>query len=101
MKQNKIYKNFFDYCIRQIELSIREVGYGDATINKKMKDYVNLLFSIIDKIDNWENEKNHKKIEILEYYINDVPDYDFYLEYFEKYRKFLTKILSIILQKIY
>ena len=88
-KQNL--QKFFDYCIRQIELSIREVGYGDATINKKMKDYVNLLFSIIDKIDNWENEKNHKKIEILEYYINDVPDYDFYLEYFEKYRKFLTK----------
>ena len=88
-KQNL--QKFFDYCIRQIELSIREVGYGDATINKKMKDYVNLLFSIIDKIDNWENEKNHKKIEIIEYYINDAPDYDFYLEYFEKYRKFLTK----------
>ncbi len=88
-KQNL--QKFFDYCIRQIELSIREVGYGDATINKKMKDYVNLLFSIIDKIDNWENEKNHKKIEIIEYYINDALDYDFYLEYFEKYRKFLTK----------
>ncbi len=84
-------QKFFDYCIRQIELSIREVGYGDATINKKMKDYVNLLFSIIDKIDNWENETNDKKIKIIEYYINDAPNYDFYVKYFEKYGKFLAK----------
>ena len=35
-KQNL--QNFFDYSIKQIELSIREIGYGDATINKKMKD---------------------------------------------------------------
>ena len=41
-------QNFFDYFVRQIELSIREIGYGDATINKKMKEYVNLLFSIIE-----------------------------------------------------
>ena len=54
-------QNFFDYCIRQIELSIREIGYGDATINKKMKEYVNLLFSIIDKINEWELENNEKK----------------------------------------
>ena len=43
--------------MRQIELSIREIGYGDATINKKMKDYINILYSIIDKIDNWEFKK--------------------------------------------
>ena len=39
-------QKFFDYFVRQIELSVREIGYGDATINKKMKEYVNLLFSI-------------------------------------------------------
>ena len=54
-------QNFFDYCVRQIELSIREIGYGDATINKKMKEYVNLLFSIIDKINNWESKGYEKK----------------------------------------
>ncbi|MDC3020305.1 hypothetical protein OA008_01575 [Candidatus Pelagibacter sp.] len=40
----KVFKNIetkenlqklFDFCIRQIELSIREIGYGDASINKK------------------------------------------------------------------
>ena len=84
-------QNLFDYVIKQIELSIREIGYGDATINKKMKDYVNLLFSIIDKIDNWELKNNSERKMIIENYINEVPNVDNYIEYFEKYRIFLTK----------
>ena len=84
-------QNFFDYTVRQIELSIREIGYGDATINKKMKDYINLLFSIIDKIDNWELKNNSERKMIIENYINEVPNVDNYIEYFEKYRIFLTK----------
>ena len=82
---------FFDFCIRQVELSIREIGYGDATINKKMKEYVNLLFSIIDKIDNWDKEDNHNKIGIFKFYIDDMENYENYVDYFEKYRIFLSK----------
>ena len=84
-------QKFFDYCVRQIELSIREIGYGDATINKKMKEYVNLLFSIIDKINDWENIDKVKKKEILKIYIQDPSNFDIYLEYFDKYRIFLSK----------
>ena len=58
-------QKFFDFCIKQLELSIREIGYGDATINKKMKDYINLLFSLIDKIDDWENLNNNQKEKII------------------------------------
>ena len=88
--KDKIQK-FFDYCIRQIELSIREIGYGDATINKKMKDYVNLLFSIIDKIDNWDDKDNDEKLQIIKIYIEDSSNCNNYLEYFEKFRVFLSK----------
>ena len=80
-------QNFFDYCIRQIELSIREIGYGDATINKKMKEYVNLLFSIIDKINDWENKKFQEKVDIFKYYIEGDDKYDFYVEYFDDFSK--------------
>ena len=82
---------FFDYSIRQIELSIREIGYGDATINKKMKDYVNLLFSIIDKIDNWDDKDHDEKLQIIKIYIEDSSNCNNYLEYFEKFRVFLSK----------
>ena len=84
-------QNFFDYCIRQIELSIREIGYGDASINKKMKEYVNLLFSVIDKIDLWEDMDNEKKIEIIKLFIEDGLNFYDFLNYLEKYRFFLSK----------
>ena len=96
----KIFKNiesknmlqmFFDFSVRQLELSIREIGYGDASINKKMKDYVNLLFSIIDKIDNWENLEIKDKITIFKFYIERSNNYENFVDYFEKYRIFLSK----------
>ena len=91
IESKKNLQSFFDYCVRQIELSIREVGYGDATINKKMKDYINLLFSIIEKLDTWETKNNFEKSEILNIYIEDTKKQDIYLDYFEKYRLFLSK----------
>ena len=84
-------QNFFDYFVRQIELSIREIGYGDATINKKMKEYVNLLFSIIDKIDNWEFIEDTEKKNILKSYVDSDQNFDNLVKYYEKYRKFLVK----------
>ena len=84
-------QNFFDYCIRQIELSIREIGYGDATINKKMKEYVNLLFSIIDKINEWELKDNQERKDIFINYLDQEHNFENYVNYFEKYRLFLTK----------
>ena len=91
IEDKKNLQNFFDYSIKQIELSIREIGYGDATINKKMKEYVNLLFSVIDKIDNWEIKNDLEKKKIIEIYVDDSINFDNYLNYFEKYRIFLTK----------
>ena len=84
-------QNFFDYCIRQIELSVREIGYGDATINKKMKEYVNLLFSIIDKLNNWDNKNSDEKKEIIKLFIVDAENYDIYLDYFDKFANLLKK----------
>ncbi len=84
-------QNFFDYCVRQIELSIREIGYGDATINKKMKEYVNLLFSIIDKINDWETKNINEKKEILNIYMDTSKNNENIVNYFEKYRNFLIK----------
>ena len=40
-ENKEIMQNIYDYVFRQLELSIREIGYGDQTINKKMKTYIN------------------------------------------------------------
>ena len=91
VENKKNLQNFFDFSIRQIELSIREIGYGDATINKKMKDYVNLLFSIIDKIDLWETKNYNEKKIILNNFIEDMSNDEYFINYLEKYSIFLTK----------
>ena len=31
-------QDLFDYFVKQLELSIREIGYGDVSVHKKMKD---------------------------------------------------------------
>ena len=89
----KIYKNpnnkdlmqkIHDFVFRQIELSIREIGYGDVSINKNMKKYVNFFYDILSKIDNWDNLEFAKKGEILETFINKPKNLSFYTDYFDK-----------------
>ena len=81
----------FDSFIRQIELSIREIGYGDVAVNKKMKDYVNLFFSIVGIVDTWENLEKSKKISLMSDYINIYEHNDLFANYFDKFRDFLVK----------
>ena len=84
-------QDLFDFFIRQIELSIREIGYGDVSVNKKMKDYVNLFFSILEKIDKWDTLRNSEKNETLSKLMNIKADSDFFVDYFDKYCNFLSK----------
>ena len=82
-------QDLFDFFIRQIELSIREIGYGDVSVNKKMKEYVNLFYSILEKIEFWEDLDKDKKIGIFSDLMNIKADNDFFVDYFEKYNKFI------------
>ena len=84
-------QDIFDFVIKQIELSIREIGYGDVSVNKKMKDYVNLLFSIIEIVDTWESLQNSKKTSLIADYINIDTHNDLFVKYFDKFREFLVK----------
>ena len=82
-------QNFFDFVVRQIELSIREIGYGDVSVNKKMKEYVNLFYSILEKIENWDSLKNTRKIALIADFININEDDDLIVNYFNKYNEIL------------
>ena len=65
-EENKIVlQEIYDFIFRQLELSIREIGYGDQSINKKMKDYINLFHSMVSEIHFWDNlidSEKQKKI---------------------------------------
>jgi len=85
-QDKKILQDIYDYLFRQLELSIREIGYGDQSINKKMKDYLNLLYSMLDKIDLWEKLSLEERRSIMSIFVNTRADNNFLAEYFEKYR---------------
>jgi cytochrome b pre-mRNA-processing protein 3 len=82
-------QDLFDFIIRQIELSIREIGYGDVSVNKKMKDYVNLFYLILEKIESWDNMDKSSKMSLFDEFINIKDNSDFFVSYFDKYRDFL------------
>ena len=84
-------QDIFDFIIKQIELSIREIGYGDASINKKMKNYLNLFYSLLEKIESLDLDNIEVLMNLLKKYLNTEKNLDFYVEYFNKYRIFLTK----------
>ena len=84
-------QDIFDFIIKQIELSIREIGYGDASINKKMKNYLNLFYSLLEKIESLNLDSSEVLMSLFKKYLNNDKNLDFYVEYFNKYRIFLTK----------
>ena len=77
-------QDIHDFIFHQIELSIREIGYGDVSINKNMKKYINYFYDIISKIDSWESYDIRKKGEILNNFINNPKNVSFYAIYFDK-----------------
>ena len=84
-------QDIFDFFVKQIELSIREIGYGDVSVNKKMKDYVNLFFSIVEIVDSWEKLDKSKKTSKIAEYLNIHEHNELFASYFDKFREFLTK----------
>ena len=82
----KLLQKIYDFIFRQVELSIREIGYGDQSINKKMKDYLNLFYGMIDKIHDWDNLTLESRNTILDKFLDNAVNTEFLADYFEKYR---------------
>ena len=53
-KGKKFSQDLYDFLFHNIENNLREIGYGDVAVNKKMKDLNKILYDILLKIE----EKN-------------------------------------------
>ena len=90
--ENKgVLQEIYDFNFRQLELSIREIGYGDQSINKKMKDYINLFHSMVSEIHFWNNLSRTQKIEKFSIFLSDFNKIDDLLDYFENFNDDLSK----------
>ncbi len=91
-EENKeVLQKIYDFNFRQLELSIREIGYGDQSINKKMKVYINLFHSMVSEIHFWDDLNREKKIEKLSIFLEDFKNIDEFVDYFEVFRDNLSK----------
>ena len=84
-------QEIYDFNFRQLELSIREIGYGDQSINKKMKDYINLFHSMVSEIHFWEELPKDEKLKKFGIFLSDFGDIEHLLDYFEDFDLNLSK----------
>ena len=95
--KNRIYKTFyqkiFDLIFCKIELNMREIGFGDTTINKNMKFLVKTFYNILFNCEKYQKMSADDKNKFLNKYLelNDVKNTtnnDGIVEYFDKYEAF-------------
>ena len=90
-ENKKILQEIYDYNFRQLELSIREIGYGDQSINKKMKDYINLFHSMVSEIHFWDKLTKDEKIKKISLFLGNFKNNNELLDYFDEFNQNLSK----------
>jgi cytochrome b pre-mRNA-processing protein 3 len=91
-KENKnLLQDLYDYIFRQLELSIREIGYGDQSINKKMKDYLNHFHHMVSEIHFWDNLEKKEKNKTISFFLEDFNKTDELVDYFNQFDEDLSK----------
>ena len=90
-ENEKKLQEIYDFNFRQLELSIREIGYGDQSINKKMKDYINVFHAIVSDIHFWDDLEDTKKAKILSKFLENFKNIEELVDYFNNYYLNLSK----------
>lgn len=96
-KGKKFDQKTYDLFFHNIEYNLRELGFGDVSVNKKMKDMNKLLYDILLKIG--ETSKNEFKINkkiLLKYFkeINEenIDNYSKFERYFNDFYNFCFEL---------
>ena len=90
-KDSKILQEIYDFNFRQLELSIREIGYGDQSINKQMKNYINLFHSIVSEIHFWDKLSKQEKEKKISSFLENFVKTDYLANYFDEFHQKLKK----------
>jgi cytochrome b pre-mRNA-processing protein 3 len=92
-RNSKFNQNLYDSLFYNIENDQRELGFGDVTVNKKMKEFNKISYDILLKI----NKSNMKSFEmnfklISSYFMvfdgEKCPKYIEFSNYFSKFYKY-------------
>lgn len=75
-KDEKFDQILYDNLFHNIENNLRELGLGDVTVNKKMKEFNRILYDILLKINSSQNKKEKFDISynLVNKYFSDFND---------------------------
>jgi cytochrome b pre-mRNA-processing protein 3 len=87
------YQKMFNFIFKKVELNMRELGFGDTNVNKKMKFLVKSFYNILLTCENYKKDSvKQKKIFLTNYFsfINDRSENNSHklIDYFDKYCSF-------------
>ena len=95
-KNKEIGQNIYDFFFKNIELHLREIGHGDVSVNKKMKDLIKLFYEILLYCEQWDVKEANSKMEFLKNLFNGDNTINFdkqkLLNYLDNYRYNLKDI---------
>tara|TARA_E500000178_G_scaffold332673_1_gene366775 strand:+ start:806 stop:1309 length:504 start_codon:yes stop_codon:yes gene_type:complete len=73
-KGSKFDQDIYDLLFHNIEYNLRELGFGDVSVNKKMKELNKILYDILLKIDLNKNDNKGFKLnkDLLKKYFTSI-----------------------------
>ena len=102
-KGKKVYKNFyqklFDILFKQIELNMRELGYGDVAVNRNIKFLVKTFYNILLFCHEYKKKNKKHKSSFLEQYLKcninkKMANNDNLVNYFHDFQSFCFDLSS-------
>jgi len=103
VENNNLYKDFyqktFDHIFEQIELNMREIGFGDVTVNKNMKYLVKIFYEILLGCELYKKKDADSKIKFFLLYLDQFSPENseinkLIVDYFDKYEAFCFDLSS-------
>ena len=95
----EFYQKMFDFIFVKIELNMREIGYGDVTVNKNMKFLVKTFYNILLNCEEYKSKNSNDKKQFLLKYLSVNPLHKSInstdlVSYFDKYQAFCLDLSS-------
>ena len=93
------YQKLFDTVFNQIEINMRELGFGDVTVNKNMKFLVKSFYNILFFCEKFNEKRKEYKSTFFDQClkpnnINKTLNYDTLIDYFEDFQTFCFDLSS-------
>ena len=96
-KEKKVKKDQdnYNYFFKSVEYNLRELGYGDVSVNKKMKDLNKFFYDILLKINLLKNNFKLNKELVINYFNifeKNQEKWKKFEDYFDNFYKFCFDI---------